>query len=313
MYENSVLFVYIKSAFAKLKFLIDLRFSNKFFLYCSNITQDNSKQESFVRRTKTDKMVQKFKCQIRYQYTTFLSIIFIYFRYCQAICPNETVILPCTCNDEGLQCLSLNNTGLERVFNAFSERKAIRRVWIFQTNLTKIKTKAFGDYIIRDLYLDLNKISHIETNAFGLASSTLQTLSLTRNLLKTFPYKELNSFVKLKQLALSHNLITEIPTYAFPHSSTLESLDLSHNKIRKIEPFAFSNLNELSLIDLSRNHIQILEKNSLVIKTNSKNLAVSIIKFRIVIIFIILTNFYVFFLILDSHLFQDFIERKLFK
>lgn len=214
----------------------------------------------------------------------FLSIIF---DNSQATCPDSNEILPCTCDDEGLQCLRLNNTGLDRVFNASAERKAIRRVWIFQTNLTIIKDKAFGDYIIRDLYLDLNKITNIESDAFGIASSTIETLSLTRNQLKTFPYEELNSLVKLKQLALSHNLLTEIPTYAFPPSHTLESLDLSHNKIKKIDSFAFVNLHKLSSIDLSRNYINELETNSLMIKTNSKNLAVSSHNLFIIIVIII--------------------------
>lgn len=193
-----------------------------------------------------------------------------------AVCPNLEDIKPCTCDDEGLQCLRLNNSGLERVFKATAERKAIRRVWIFNTNLTALTSRAFGDYIIRDLYLDLNKISDIQANAFGEATKTLQSLSLTRNSLTTFPFEDLKSMKKLKQLGLGHNQLTLIASNSFPPSDTLESIDLSHNSISKIEPNAFSELYEVSLIDLSRNALQELESKSLLVKSSSRHLAMSL-------------------------------------
>lgn len=193
-----------------------------------------------------------------------------------AVCPDLDTIKPCTCDDEGLQCIRLNNTGLARVFQAPAERKAIRRVWIFQTNLTALTTKAFGDYIIRDLYLDLNQISSVESGAFGEATKTLQSLSLTRNLLSSFPFEDLKSMKKLKQLGLGHNQLTIITSEAFPPSDTLESIDLSHNSIQIIEQNAFAELYEVSLIDLSRNYLDAVESNSLLVKSSSRHLAVSI-------------------------------------
>lgn len=192
-----------------------------------------------------------------------------------AVCPDLDSIKPCTCDDEGLQCLRLNNSGLERVFEAPAERKAIRRVWIFNTNLTALKEKSFGDYIIRDLYLDLNQIHHVEAGAFGEATKTLQSLSLTRNLLTSFPFEDLKSMKKLKQLGLGHNQLTIITSKAFPPSDTLESIDLSHNSITKIEPSAFAELYEVSLIDLSRNSLRDIESNTFLVKSSSRHLAVS--------------------------------------
>lgn len=194
----------------------------------------------------------------------------------EAICPNINDIKPCTCDDEGLQCLNLNNSGLARVFKAPSERKAIRRVWIFQTNLTELPERAFDEYIIRDLYLDLNRIKHVQSNAFGEASKTLQSLSLTRNLIENFPFEDLNKMKKLRQLGLGYNNLTTISTNAFPASDTLESLDLSHNLIDKIEPNAFSELYEVSLIDLSRNNLKEIESNALRVRSSYRHLAISL-------------------------------------
>lgn len=194
----------------------------------------------------------------------------------EAVCPNQNDIKPCTCDDEGLQCLRLNNSGLERVFKAPAERKAIRRVWIFNTNLTALHSRAFGDYIIRDLYLDLNKINYVEPNAFGEATKTLQSLSLTRNLLTTFPFEDLKYTKKIKQLGLGHNQLTSISANAFPPSDTLESIDLSHNSISEIEPNAFAELYEVSLIDLSRNLLEDIESRGLLVKSSSRHLAISL-------------------------------------
>lgn len=192
-----------------------------------------------------------------------------------SVCPGANDIRPCTCDDEGLQCLRLNNSGLARVFRAPAELKAIRRVWIFQTNLTALEPQSFGDYIIRDLYLDLNQISRVAAGAFGEATKTLQSLSLTRNQLTSFPFEDLKSMKKLKQLGLGHNQLKRISANAFPPSDVLESIDLSHNSIETIEPNAFVELHEVSLIDLSRNHLRQLDSKTLAVKSSSRHLAVS--------------------------------------
>lgn len=205
----------------------------------------------------------------------FITTLTFIFDYNEAVCPDLNNIKPCTCDDEGLQCLRLNDSGLIRVFQSPAERKAIRRVWIFQTNLTRLSEKAFGDYIIRDLYLDLNQITTIESGAFGEATKTLQSLSLTRNSLASFPFNDLSQMKKLKQLGLGHNQLNQIKTDLFPASESLESIDLSHNLIQKIEPNAFSELYQVSLIDLSKNQLTELETNSLLVKSSSRHLAVS--------------------------------------
>jgi Leucine-rich repeat (LRR) protein len=197
-------------------------------------------------------------------------------RFSQAVCPNANDIKPCTCDDEGLQCVKLNNSGLARVFSAPAERKAIRRVWIFQTNLTELPPRAFGDYIIRDLYLDLNQIARVAPGAFGEASKTLQSLSLTRNVLTEFPFEDLHSMKKLRQLGFGYNRFRRITNKAFPSSEMLESLDLSHNQLDELEEDAFSGLSEVSLIDLSRNNLRSLERNSLRVKSSQRHLAISL-------------------------------------
>lgn len=227
-------------------------------------------------KTSWHRRIQAITCDM---YATALIVgavaILSLFQPAKAICPDAYDIKPCTCDDEGLQCLKLNNSGLARVFKAPAARKAIRRVWIFQTNLTSLPRQAFDDYIIRDLYLDLNQITSVEPGAFGQATKTLQSLSLTRNFLSSFPFDDLGDMKKLKQFGLGHNQLTKLTAHAFPPSDSLESLDLSHNNISIIEAYAFADLHEVSLIDLSRNKLSKLDSNSLLIESSSRHLAVS--------------------------------------
>lgn len=187
----------------------------------------------------------------------------------EAMCPKPADIKPCTCDNEGLQCLKLNNSGLVRVFKAPAEHKAIRSVWIFQTNLTELPANAFGDYFIRDLYLDLNQITQIEPSAFGQATKTLQKLSLTRNLLTYFPFSALRRMKRLRQLALGSNQLVKICGDLIPPSDTLEHIDLGNNSIEHIEPNAFSELHELEMINLSRNKLRKIESMALSVKSSS--------------------------------------------
>lgn len=196
---------------------------------------------------------------------------------CQAACPNANDIKPCTCDDEGLMCLNLlNNSELRRVFTAPSKRQAIRRVWIFKTNLTELPETAFGDYIIRDLFLDLNGIEKVHRNAFGEASRTLQSLSLVRNSLQKLPLWDLANMKRLRQLGLGHNNLRVIKSGAFSLNGALESLDLSHNLIEKLEPNAFSGLSEVSLIDLSQNNLKEIGPHAIRVRSSNRHLAISL-------------------------------------
>lgn len=209
--------------------------------------------------------------------STILCLILTATLQVEAICPSGNDIKPCTCDNEGLRCSNpgFNDNGLIKVFKAPAERKAIRSVWIFQTNLTALRKRAFGDYIIQNLYLDLNKIQKVEQGAFGDAATKLNSLSLTRNSLSSFPFSDLEQMIKLKQFGLGHNKLTNIPENAFAYGKTIEQLDLSRNSINKIEPYAFSGLIEAKKIDLSNNHITALRSFSLLVLSSSRSLTVS--------------------------------------
>lgn len=191
----------------------------------------------------------------------FLIFSFSLIQFVEGICPDAKSIEPCTCNDEGLQCLRLDDDDLERVFSADAQRKAIRRVWIFQTNLTKLKPNAFGDYIIGDLFLDINKIDFVDEDAFGYASKTLKLLSLTRNRLTTFPFDVLKKSPRLDKFSLAFNQLTRLPNTI--ESSKLTHLDLSYNSITDIAPHTFYWMTGLQILNLARNMLTTIKTHAL--------------------------------------------------
>lgn len=189
-----------------------------------------------------------------------------------AVCPNGNEIKPCTCDDEGLRCShpALKDLELVKVFEAKAERRALRNVWIFQTNITALAKRTFGSYIIKHLYLDLNKIQRVESDAFGDATSRLITLSLARNFLTLFPFGDLERMKKLKKFGLAYNKINTLPQNAFTHCTELEHLDLSHNSIADVEPYTFANLHSIEIIDLSGNRLQKLRTQSMLVQSKSR-------------------------------------------
>lgn len=212
---------------------------------------------------------------------SFISVIIIFLsiltNLSSSICPSSEAIVPCTCDDEGLRCASVSNLSLTSVFSASSPRPAIRKVWIIKTDIESLGKSSFGDYIIRDLFLEYNNISSIHNEAFGNALETMQTLSLSHNKLLSFPFHILTKSVKLTKLGLSYNYIEYISAQTIPYELSLETLDLANNKIKTIEPYSFQKLPNLSVLDLSKNKLIELKRNSLAFSQKShENVTVSI-------------------------------------
>lgn len=165
--------------------------------------------------------------------------------------------------------MNVEDSDLFRVFRVPTERAVIRSVWLYQNKFTKLVKENFGEYIMANIYLDVNEISSIASGAFGKASSTLKDVSLSRNQLSTFPWGDLKLMSKLKRFSLSFNRIQEIPEKAFAQCSTIEMLELRSNEIKQIGPYAFEALESVQLIDLSVNQLSYLSSNSMKIRSRN--------------------------------------------
>lgn len=106
----------------------------------------------------------------------------------------------------------------------------------------------------------MNKLEHIDQDAFTLIAETLAHLDLSYNILYSIPSKALSKLTNLRTLNLANNHIISIDVDsiipASPVLATLHTLNLESNKLATVQLPAFQNLvfisfnnNRLSYID----------------------------------------------------------------
>ncbi|KAJ8874122.1 hypothetical protein PR048_024963 [Dryococelus australis] len=103
------------------------------------------------------------------------------------------------------------------------------------------------------LNLDGNKLTSLEPGTLPL---TLQTLSVSRNLLMKFPAETLDGMHNLAWLSLRGNYIETVPGYNFPHKKHLDKLDLGENVIEVLSSTMFNNSLTVDDFNLDYNFIK---------------------------------------------------------
>lgn len=113
---------------------------------------------------------------------------------------------------------------------------------------------------IVQLRLEHNKLTAFDFNLEGVVFTTLKSLKLNNNRIRTlnFDTATTNSFPKLEELTLDHNLLTTLPhNFALP---SLKTLSLASNKLDSLTDatFAADQFTKLEILDLSNNDIGFL-------------------------------------------------------
>ncbi|CAH1265223.1 TLR7 [Branchiostoma lanceolatum] len=113
-------------------------------------------------------------------------------------------------------------------------------------------------FVINSLkYLDLsNNVIKNSWPDVRIPTTTLETLKMENNAIKSVNWGHMGGLVRLKMLTLSHNHISFIGRGDFQFLVQLTHLDLSHNYINTIRSSAFRGLSRLQFLDLSNNQIQ---------------------------------------------------------
>lgn len=109
------------------------------------------------------------------------------------------------------------------------------------------------------------KILHVTNSSlvnFALeASTTVNALNLSQNLIKILTRNMLQAYSSLQLLNLSCNQISSIEDYAFTGSSSIVSLDLAHNRLRKLSaPLSARPLLDLKILRLDNNRLEELSE-----------------------------------------------------
>lgn len=179
-----------------------------------------------------------------------------------------------------LEELNLSKNRIDRIDPlAFMGLNNLRVLHLNDNSLSKVPSDSFQSInSLAELYLGINAFVTIENGAFeqlnGLSlldlkgaglenissetfrglETTLRTLDISDNSLKTVPTQALNQLERLEQLTLGQNPIETIGNDAFIDLTNLRQLDISGSiKLRSIETNAFASNTNLETITIVSN------------------------------------------------------------
>uniref|UniRef100_F1KTD1 Leucine-rich repeat-containing protein 15 n=1 Tax=Ascaris suum TaxID=6253 RepID=F1KTD1_ASCSU len=162
-----------------------------------------------------------------------------------------------------LEVLDLSRNRLTKVPSS-KELTNIRQIRLDSNRISRIETLAFSSNSkLRLISLQNNRISTISRNSFD-ALEQLSILLLANNSLKALERGTLDGMKNLQQLNLRNNSLMELSNATFTSVPLLTTLDLAHNALRTISKGTFAPLKKLFWLDLSSNHIRSFEKGAFI-------------------------------------------------
>ena len=129
----------------------------------------------------------------------------------------------------------------------------LSNLYLGENDLTELKIQ--GLRRLSWLNADGNMLASLEA---GSVPPSLQTLSVSNNLIASFPTDFLEESKRILWLYLRDNLINRIPYYNFKHRKKLEKLDLGENSIREIPVNPFNGTLSVRDLNLDLNEIRAL-------------------------------------------------------
>lgn len=195
-----------------------------------------------------------------------------------AYCPDADSLRPCTCDDEGINCMRALSTAQLRT--AFRSGDALTRehkeLWIQKTPVTSFPAGLLGNFKFERVHVELNaNLSHFTVDALANFRNLLTVLSLYGNALETFEFNKLQRFPHLVMLNVGGNRLTRVPANAFRHIE-LQKIALTRNPITSIGARAFYGLPSLRELDLSGTRLATLGANSLSILRGRPDLRIDL-------------------------------------
>ena len=164
-------------------------------------------------------------------------------------CSVDGINIPegCKCVNPDQPMISCQSLGLPNVPN-------VRRAHLLDlgnNSISRLPANAFAHISgLKKLYLNKNKIQHIDLNAF--ANLDLEVLDLSDNAFRDVPSMLREHHVRASTLNLENNDISSLQASMFTHVTGLKKLYLAKNKIDFVHANAFDGL-YLDALDLSDN------------------------------------------------------------
>lgn len=199
----------------------------------------------------------------------------------QANCPDAERLSPCTCDDDGINCMRATST--EQIIHAFATPGPDEhpQLWMQKTGIDSFPQGILGSFKFLRVNIDMNvNLTTFELDALNQSRRFLSYLSLHDNALDAFDFQGITAFPKLTVLNLGKNQIRSIPQGAFNHPK-LEDLILTSNPITTVGEMAFARLPRLKNLHLSRTRLATLGPNSMFFSSGYPKLQVNLMDARI--------------------------------
>uniref|UniRef100_A0A4W5MDE5 Leucine-rich repeats and immunoglobulin-like domains 3 n=1 Tax=Hucho hucho TaxID=62062 RepID=A0A4W5MDE5_9TELE len=126
-------------------------------------------------------------------------------------------------------------------------------------SIVDIKADSFPALPLKNLIMNNNRISTLETGCFVNLSSTLQVLRLNRNRLSTIPAK-IFQLPNLQHLELNRNRLRRVEGLTFHGLHALRSLKIQRNGISRLMDGAFWGLSNMEVLQLDYNNLTEVSK-----------------------------------------------------
>uniref|UniRef100_A0A7N6BKR1 Ig-like domain-containing protein n=1 Tax=Anabas testudineus TaxID=64144 RepID=A0A7N6BKR1_ANATE len=136
---------------------------------------------------------------------------------------------------------------------------ALETLDLSNNNIVDIKANSFPSLPLKNLYLNNNRISFLETGCFTNLSSSLQILRLNRNRLSSIPAK-IFQLPNLQHLDLSRNRVRRVEGLTFHGLHALRSLKMQRNGLSRLMDGAFWGLSNMEVLQLDYNNLTEVSK-----------------------------------------------------
>uniref|UniRef100_A0A673BHZ2 Ig-like domain-containing protein n=1 Tax=Sphaeramia orbicularis TaxID=375764 RepID=A0A673BHZ2_9TELE len=136
---------------------------------------------------------------------------------------------------------------------------ALETLDLSNNNIVDIKASSFPALPLKNLFLNNNRISSLETGCFTNLSSSLQVLRLNRNRLSSIPAK-IFQLPNLHHLELSRNRVRRVEGLTFHGLHALRSLKMQRNGLSRLMDGAFWGLSNMEVLQLDYNNLTEVSK-----------------------------------------------------
>uniref|UniRef100_A0A8C3AUA8 Leucine-rich repeats and immunoglobulin-like domains 3 n=1 Tax=Cyclopterus lumpus TaxID=8103 RepID=A0A8C3AUA8_CYCLU len=155
---------------------------------------------------------------------------------------------------------SISNNRINRIsVDQLRPFLALETLDLSNNNIVEIKASSFPTLPLKNLFLNNNRISALETGCFTNLSSSLQVLRLNRNRLSAIPAK-MFQLPNLQHLELSRNRVRRVEGLTFHGLHALRSLKMQRNGLSRLMDGAFWGLSNMEVLQLDYNNLTEVSK-----------------------------------------------------